>query len=269
MLNLIKTDLRRIIKDKLFMVIGIIGLVFAITTPLLMYAVSSMLDDQSMQMLGMTINAKTMFFQSFNPANDFGLVATVLLCVILCKDFSQGTIRNKIIGGKSRVEVFTSSFISSTIILCGIMLIYGFLTLGVSLIFFEYQAMQFTVNDFGYAIITLVFKLMTFTVIASLVAFLSVFMKNAGLCMVVYIAITMLASIIGSVLSTAMLGVEDELIKNLLEFFVKTNVFLSTVTGNGVTYTVYDVLCVVLSHIVLGALFYLLGVVIFKKKDIK
>lgn len=269
MINLIKTDLRRIIKDKLFLVIGIIGVVFAFLTPLLMFAVTSVVEEDIAQMLGMTINAKTMFFQSFNPANDFGLIATVLLCVILCKDFSHGTVRNKIIVGKSRFSVFTSAFVASCIILCGLMLVYGVLTLGVSLIFFEYQATQFTANDFGYAVVTLVFKLMTFAVVSALVAFLSVTMKNAGLCMVMYIAVVMLASIVGSVLSTAIVGVEDEIIKGVLEFFAKTNVFLSTVTGNSVTYSVYDVLCVVFSHLLLCAVFYGLGVLVFGKKDIK
>ncbi len=269
MLNLIKTDLRRIIKDKLFLVIGIVGLVFAVTTPLLMFAVTSMMDEQSVIMLGMGINAKTMFFQAFNPANDFGLVASILLCVILCKDFSQGTVRNKIIGGKSRFEVFTSAFIASSIVLCCLMLVYAFFTLGVSLLCFEYQQSQFTINDFGYAVVTLVFKLMTFVVVASLISFLSVLMKNAGLCMVLYIAVIMLVSIVGTVISTAILGVENEIIKNILEFLSKTNVFLSTITGNGTTYSVYDVLCVVFSHLVYGSLFYVLGVLVFNKKDIK
>ncbi|MBE5732775.1 MAG: hypothetical protein E7353_07070 [Clostridiales bacterium] len=269
MLNLIKTELRRIIKDKLFMVIGIIGIVFAIVTPLLMFGVSSLLDEKASQLLGMSIDAKMLFFEAFNPVSDFGLVALVLLCIILCKDFSQGTVRNKIISGKSRFSVFTSSFIASTIILCALMLIYAFATLCVSLIFFEYQSTPFTANDFGYAVVTLVFKIMTFIVISALVSFLSVFMKNAGLCMVMLLAITMLASIIGTVLSTAIIGVEDGIVKNILEILIKTNVFLSTVTGTGVTYSLSDVLCVVLSHIVLGALFYLLGVVVFKKKDIK
>ncbi len=269
MLNLIKTDLRRIVKDKLFMVIGIIGLGFAFITPLLMFAVTNLLDEKSAQMLGMSIDAKMLFFEAFNPVSDFGLVALVLLCFILCKDFSQGTVRNKIITGKSRFEVFTSSFIASSIILCALMLIYAFATLGISLIFFDYQSTSFTVNDFGYAVVTLMFKLMTFIVISALVSFLSVFMKNAGLCMVMLLAITMLASIIGTVLSTAIMGVEDGIVKNVLEILIKTNIFLSTVTGTGITYSLSDVLCVVLSHIVLGALFYGLGVIAFSKKDIK
>lgn len=269
MINLIKTDLRRIVKDKLFMVIGIIGLVFAVFTPLLMLGVNSMLDEESATMLGMSINAKTLFFQAFNPANDFGLAALVLLCVILCKDFSQGTVRNKIISGKSRFSVFTSAFVASSIILCSLMLIYAFLTLGVSLLFFEYQSTPFTANDFGYLVVTLVFKLMTFVVVSALVSLLSVLMKNAGLCMVVLLAVTMLASIVGTVLSTAIIGVEDGIVKDLLEIVIKTNVFLSTVTGNDTAYTLSDVLCVVLSHIVYGVLFYTLGVVVFKKKDIK
>lgn len=269
MLNMLKTDLRRIFKDKLFLVICIICGVFALLTPLLLYAVGSIAGDAA-QMLGMGMDAKTLFFQAFNPVNDFGLVASVLFCIILCKDYSQGTVRNKIISGKSRSAVFLSALISCTIVLCGIMLVYAFLTLGVSLLLFEYQATPFTANDFGYAVVTLIFKLLTFVVVSALITFLSVSMKNAGLCIVMYIAITMLFSIIGASFSMVIPTVLDnEPLKLFLEFMVKSNVFLSTVTGNGTTYSAVDVAVVLISHALYFALFFVLGLVAIKKKDIK
>ena len=269
MLNLIKTDLKRILKDKLFLVICIICGVFALLTPLLLYAVGSIAGDAA-QMLGMSMDAKTLFFQAFNPVNDFGLVASVLFCIILCKDYSQGTVRNKIISGKSRKSVYVSAFTACSIVLCGMMLVYALLTLGVSLLLFEYQATPFTANDFGYAVVTITFKLLTFVVVSALVTFLSVAMKNAGLCIVMYIAVTMLMSVIGASFSVVLpMVVDNEVLKVLVEFVVKTNVFLSTVTGSGVTYSGLDVAYVLLSHVIYFALFFVFGLIVMKKKDIK
>ena len=269
MLSLIKTDLKRILKDKLLLIIGILCLVFAVTTPLLLFAVSGISEDAA-QMLGMTINAKTLFFQSFNPANDFGLVCSILMCVILCKDFSQGTVRNKIICGRTRKQVYISNFIACSIVICTLMVIYAFLTLGMSLIFFDYQATAFTASDFGYAVVSLVFKILTFIVVSALITFLSVSMKNAGLCMVMYIAITMVFAIFGTVLSLAQPFLpSDEIVEFIVECAINFNVFASTVVGNSTTYSAIEVVCIVLSHVLYTALFFVLGMIIFKKKDIK
>ena len=269
MLSLIKTDLKRILKDKLLIVIGILCIVFAVSTPLLLFAVSGMSEDAA-QMLGMSIDAKTLFFQSFNPANDFGLIGGILLCVILCKDFSQGTVRNKIICGKTRNQIYLANFISCVIVLCSLMVIYAFITLGVSLIFFDYQATAFTANDFGYAVVSLVFKILTFVVVSALITALSVSMKNAGLCMVMYIAVTMVFSIVGTAFMMVQPFVSDNVfLETLLEIVVKCNVFATTVVGNGVTYSVLDVVYIVVSNVVFGVLFYVLGMMIFSKKDLK
>ena len=116
MIDLLKTDLKRAVKDKLFIVICIIAGAFAIITPLLYKVIFVVLkfDEEAMQeleMLGMGImNAKSIFFSSFSLGNNFGLILPIFVAIILCKDFSNGTIRNKIICGKSRTSIYFSLF---------------------------------------------------------------------------------------------------------------------------------------------------------------
>ena len=102
MRELFRADLKRVLKDKLLMVMGILAVVFALITPLLYAAIFSsggLLDDP---MFSSLVSAKGQFFQSFSMTNNLGLIAPVLLAIVLCKDFSFGTVRNKIIAGKRR-----------------------------------------------------------------------------------------------------------------------------------------------------------------------
>ena len=110
MTGLLKSDFRRILKDKLLIVVGILAVVFAITLPLLYAVIFSTADVLATEMLGNMFTAKTLFFSSFSMGNNLGLVVPVLLAIILCKDFSFGTVRNKIIAGKSRKAIYMSLF---------------------------------------------------------------------------------------------------------------------------------------------------------------
>ena len=269
MLSLIRTDLKRILKDKLLIVIGILCVVFAVLTPLLLFAVSG-ISAETAEMLGMAINAKTLFFQAFNPANDFGLVCAILICIILCRDFAYGTVRNKLICGKTRTQVYLSSFIACAIVVCSLMVIYAFFTLGVSLLIFDYQATAFTLSDLGYAVLSLGFKILTCIVVSALLNFLCSALKSGGVSLLIYIAVTMLFSIVGTALSMAQPYLpNNEVIKTIVEALVYCNVFSTAVVGNTMTYSFLQIVWIIASNIVLGLGFFFVGLSVFKKKDIK
>ena len=103
MINLIKTDTKRILKDKLFLVVCIIALCLSVFMPLLYKAMFSGMEvvEEDMFAEMFMISGKSLFFDSFSAGNNMGLIAPVFIAIIICKDFSQGTIRNKIICGKS------------------------------------------------------------------------------------------------------------------------------------------------------------------------
>lgn len=268
MLSLVKTDLKRIIKDKLFLITCIIGGAFAIITPLLNSLVFSMLDMTDI--MNTQINAKSLFAASFSPSGDFGLIAPILISIIICKDFSYGTVRNKIISGKSRASIFLSTFISSAITICFITLAYSLVTLFFSLILFGYQPNgAFDAGDFGHIILTIIFGMLVCIFISALVSFLSVFMKNVGLSIVMYAAINFIFVIIGTIFSVAysFSDPSNKFLNGLFEFLSKSNLFTSGLVGG--EYSFENVMYILIPSIVFSALFVLLGIVIFKKKDIK
>ena len=260
MRELLKTDLRRILKDKLFLVVCILGVVFAVSTPLLNQLIIVGLDI-SEEMSVSFATAKSMFFSSFSLSGNFGLILPILLSIVLCKDFNQGTVRNKIISGKSRKDVFFSMFFSGTIVICGVMLAHAMLTLVISLCFFPYQP------EFWYLLISLLFSILLYVFISALISFLCVLMKNVGLAIVIYIAINFFFSIVGTIISLAAVFSETE--STALEIAQKANLFTASHIGTGVTYTLLEVLCTLLPVFIGVALCLFFGNLIFKKKDLK
>lgn len=274
--SLLKTDLKRIAKDKLFLIACIIGVAFALFIPLLYYVLFSAISmgENIMAMLGTPINAKYIFSLSFSPGSNFALLVPILITIALYKDFSYGTIRNKLIRGKSRASIFMSMHTANTIFLCGILLVYALLTLGMSLLFFEYQAGGFGMEDFLYLLQTIVFELLIYAFIAAIISFLCVFMKNAGTAIIMYMAInlgfTMIASIIMMSLNALRLNPEQKTLVSVLEFFLNTNVFYTATTlGTGTSYTTEQMLYAILPSVLGIAVFVGLGLLVFRKKDVK
>ena len=267
MRNLLKTDLYRVVKDKLFLVLAILAGVFAFITPMANFAILIAFDEENIRLAN---EAKSMFTSAFGVSGNFGLISPILLTIVLCKDFSHGTIRNKIISGKSRVSIFFSTFITASIVFAGIMLAHALCTLGISLCFFQYQATPFTGADFGNLMLSLLFNLCTYILIAGIISFFSVAMKNAGLAVVMYLAVLFFFTIYGGIINIAsFMAMPDTSTYKILEFLSMSNPFSSSIFGGEATYTwksyVYELLPTILGA---GGAFGL-GLLIFRKKDLK
>lgn len=274
MKSLLKADFKRVLKDKLLLVVGILAVVFATMTPVLYGVLFSSMEMQDDPMLSAYITAKAQFFGAFSLGNNLGLIAPVLLAIALCKDFSFGTVRNKIIAGKSRSTIFLSLFVTCAVVFVAVMLLYAFLTLGVSLIFFEYQPTPFAMGDFWYFLESLAFELLVLLWVAALLSCLCVSVKNVGLVIVLYIAVALVLVIVGSVIQVVLTLMEttggNESMVKLLRFVHRINVGNAvTYIGVGTEYTLEDVLYLTIpaGTGILG--FVGLGLWRFRKKDLK
>lgn len=275
MADLLKADLKRSFKDKLFMVICIIAGAFAVVTPLLYKGIIAMLEVESgtmaeLEMLGLGINAKAMFFSSFSLGNNFGLILPVFVAIILCKDFSNGTIRNKIICGKSRGSIYFSMLTTCAILTCAFIFAHAVLTLLVSLLFFDYQPTAFTAGDFGYLMASLALELLIYLLVSVLLTFFIVYMKNSGLSIVMYFVVLFVMIIVGSVAQTFMMLADPEAASyGFLEFLSTSNAFTTTAIGTGTSYEAKDILYIVIPNLSITLLLAALGYFSFRKKDIK
>ena len=276
--RLIKTDFKRFFTDKLFLVICILAVVFAIITPLLYALLMGMmaeeLDPMTQQMLAGYVNAKGQFFSAFSFGNNLGLIAPLLVGIILYKDFSFGTVRNKIISGHSRASIFLSIVVVCTVTLFGVMLAHALLTLGISLPFFDYQDTPFGWADFWYLLESLGLMLLVYVFISTFVSWLCVVMKNVGMVIVMYIAVvlgfTMIAGILQGII--VVLATEPDMEKTIeiLNFFQRINVFNATATiGIGTEYTANDLWYYLLTPVVGTAALLGHGIWAFGKRDLK
>lgn len=285
MSGLLKADFRRIFKDKLLLVMGILAVVFAIAFPLFYAGLFSLMGmtEEEMQILtemGMAPSAKLLFFNAFSLSDNVGLIAPVLLAIALWKDFSFGTVRNKIIAGKSRSAIFMSLFITCAVVFVSVMLLHAFLTLAVSLLFFDYQAGSFALKDFWYLLESLVFEILILLYVAAMVSWLCASMKNIGLVIVLYIAFSVLLAITGGIIQGVTMGLEmvnefsttkiSQHVIDLLHFLDRINVGMApTFMAANTSYTWEDALYLTIPSLTGIASFLTLGLWRFNKKDLK
>lgn len=276
MTKLLKTDLKRIVKDKLFVVVCIIGAVFSLVTPFLYKLLFSGIDmSEGEDIISMFVSINGMFFQSFSMSNNFGLIVPILLIIIIFKDFTFGTIRNKIVSGHSRTSIFFSMFISSAIIITGVICAHAALTGIISLALFSNTLEKITVERVVYFITSIGFEILICIFIASVLSFLTVFTKNVGLGIICCVAIFMGASIVISILQVALevlkIDGQNQNIVDVLQFLLNTNVFYnnSFVIGLTDTYKIKDVIYILISILFPTSLLVLFGILKINKKDIK
>ena len=272
--NLLRSDLKRIYKDKLLLIIVVIAAAFAVITPLLYWVLFKALDPTAMELAGLGADAKSLFFTAFNIGNDLGLVAPILIAVILYKDFSHGTIRNKIISGCSRTSIFFSTYLSGFVALFEVTLLYAFITLGVSLIFFPYQTEPFGWKDFGYLLGSLALEVNLYLFVAALVSYICVSSRNMGFVILKYLGVVMGISLVTGILSGAimaiqMLGGQETLLK-VLEVIQNINIYnYVMVIGKGTSYETKELLFMIATPPVLTAILIWLGHHKMCTKDIK
>ena len=274
MFNLLKTDFKRIFKDKLLIIMGILGVVFALVNPILYKLIFSGAGEIAEAMFENYISSKTHFFEAFSLSNDFGLIVPILLAIALCKDFSFGTVRNKIISGKKRWEIFLSLFVVCFTVLWCVILIHALLTLSVSLIFFDFQSDPFTGSDFLYLLTSLGFELLVYIYVAAIISWLCVSAKNVGIAIVLYVAAVFGFTMISGILSigSAVLSIkgDSQLAIDIIDFFQRINVFYTCSSiGQGSEYALKDVLYYTSPPIIGTGAFLGLGLLKFNKKDLK
>lgn len=272
--KLIKADLKRVFKDKLLIVLCILAVVFALITPLIFALLFSLVDVSNDPTLSSLVSAKALFFQSFSMTNNMGLIAPVLLAIVLNKDFSYGTVRNKIISGKTRTQIFLSTFTVCSVVLVAVIMLSALISLGVSLIFFDYQPTPFTLSDLGYLLASVGFELLLLLFMSALLSFLCTCSKNLGVTIVLYVAFTFLLMFVGSALQIAAVAVQfipnGELITDVLHVLERLNIGMSTAyIGTGDSYSLSDVLYLTLPALTGIAGFLGLGILGFNKKDLK
>ena len=280
MSNLLKTDLRRVFKDKLFLIICIIAAGFALITPFLYkiieVIINTALDDaESNELYESMFYSKTLFTSAFSSTNNFGLILPILVGIIICKDFSFGTMRNKIISGNSRKNIYLSLFLTITIIMTVIIVIYALVIFAIGSLLFDYSTQPFTSKDISYMFSTLLFEILSYILIAAILTFYCVSIKSGGLSIVLFVATSLVFSLLGGVLSiisqTITTAGDNNITVSIVNFFSNILPFYGAnrIVSSANSYSLDNWLYLTIPPVILAVLLVFLGIITFKKKDLK
>ena len=297
MLGLIKSDLYRIYRDKIFWIMTIIVLAFAVLLPIIVFLFILLIksgvgaqmeyEGYSQEAIAAGMDEVDKMFTPFGisffvfsslSVNSF--VIPIFVLILLSKDVMQGTIRNKIIVGKTREAVYFSNIIVSIIIVLGLTIASIILSFIASVIFFHTGMTGDAVAEyFG----KIGLMLLGWAVIAVVLAALACGMKNVGLAivtyMVVYYILLMVPAMFLSFYPTFEIYLADWF-KSFLVVINNMNLFydmmgpLAPAGGiplvgmiepiNGFFYLEFFV-----SLVITGGIFAVPGFFIFKNKDLK
>ena len=132
MLRLIKAFLFKISRDITFRITLIIGVALALTSTLGLFAIGMLIGGNDAQLAKQMLNGQSMLVNSLSPAQNFGIAIPVNLISFIALEFNHGTIRNKIIAGNSKFNIYSSLFISGLFFAFALLLVYVGLCTGIS-----------------------------------------------------------------------------------------------------------------------------------------
>ena len=128
MANLFKAFLFKLRRDLTFKITLIIGATVAIFMTLIYFLIGRVMDMR-------LLTGETMLLVSLSPAQNFGIAVPVNLITFTILEFSQGSIRNKIIAGHSKGKIYISLCINGLVFAFSLITIYTLLCFSLGSIF--------------------------------------------------------------------------------------------------------------------------------------
>ncbi len=113
MKKLLTADFRRIFKGKGIYVLMILGFIFPAISALVIRLTGLANDVEELGDLAAEVfNPVGMYAASFSPTQNLGLILLIVVGVLLSGEFTNNTMRNKIVVGHSKTAIFLSSLIT-------------------------------------------------------------------------------------------------------------------------------------------------------------
>ena len=276
--RLFKAFIFKIKRDITFRITLIVGAGVAVFITLLYLILQNALPDEFADVKLLT--GPNMLINSFSPVQNFGIAIPVNLISFTCLEFTQGTIRNKIIAGNSKFKIYTSLFLSGLVFAFALLIVYAGICTALGSIFGGFDLSQPVATMTGKpgfidGVFILKYVLVVIVVYISIVSFaifVATAFRNMGPCiplvmvtlMVCYLSVTIITSIpapfdgegaktvlkIINPLYALSGGAE---INDAEQIFISNSTFLSAIINN----------------LVYAALFFGAGSLLFKKRDVK
>lgn len=258
MLSLLRTDFKRFFKDKTVLVTLclVVGFAFLSCLIYLIFDSATISDSDNF-----TLSGYSMFLSTFNPSSNSGFIIPMLLTIVLVRDFTNGTIRNKIISGSSRFEVYLSATITTVCYGLGFYLLNAILTLGLGSLFFGFGQNLTASLALDMLVTTLLCSLVyvVYLVVATIISFVT---RNMGLSIICTIVAVLIFGIFATLSYNT--GLADWLV-NICNAIPHTQIDHMV---NGELTSKFFSLSIICSIIYISGIT-VVGAFLFKKSDVK
>ena len=292
MLRLFKAFLFKISKDLTFRITLIIGAGMAVLMTgiyaALQYGLFSLDGMDPETSIGMKfISGQSMLVNSMSPAQNYGLAIPINLIIFICLEFTQGTIRNKIIAGHSKFKIYVSLFVSGLIFAFALLGVYILLCTGLGAIFGGFNLDEIVYLTTGAAKVTpeyivkmVVICIVTYLSIVSFAIFIATAFRSVGPSIpliLVPIMICYFAAMITSILSVF----DSTNVGGFINFMrivnplyaigaFETDLVVEGETGYRIAHmTNQTFIAGICNNIVYASIFFAAGSFLFRKRDIK
>ena len=190
---LLKTDLFRMTKSKLTFVAMILALAFPVFNVLLILAMKAMTDALSAGQASEFFTANSIMSSAYTLTNNLGLVIPAFAGTFITLDLKGGVTRNKLIAGHSRTQVYLSHLFCSMIFSVVFISLYVAVTTILSILCLPFKTEADTGKDVLYWLAN---GTLSFIYAASIATLFALMTKNTALTLLLTIvSLILLASI--------------------------------------------------------------------------
>lgn len=166
MKSILKADLKKFLKSKIPLVLIIVAVALPLFNSLVTSLIFKLTSNETGVDMSDFVNNPFTYASSFSPINNVGILLLIFVVIVGAGDFTQSTIRNKIIAGHTKNNIYLSSLILNLTIMLVTMFVYSTLSYLFNGIFLGFKAgeleiiLKFAVIGFSglivlYAILTL------------------------------------------------------------------------------------------------------------------
>ena len=236
------------------------------------------------------LTGPNMLLTSLNPVDNFGLAIPICLITFTCLEFSQGTIRNKIIAGHSKFQIYASLVLSGLVLTFALLFVYTGICTLIGIVFGGFDLSNpiiiLTLSITGayaeplYIIQMLIIAVVVYIAIVSYTVFFAALFRNIGPCIPVVIIVLMMLALGGSIV--AMIGevLESDTLVNIVK--IVDPLYVISGGGTDFTYVIENdsakqyvsletgaFVANIINNLVYAAVFFVSGALIFAKRDVK
>ena len=237
-----------------------------------------------------TLTGQLMLIASLSPAQNFGLAIPVNLITFTVLEFTQGSIRNKIIAGHSKGKLYVSLCLNGLVFSFVLITVYVLLSFGLGSIFggFDPEGSAMSVSALGmvkmapfYLVKLLVVAVFIYIGITCFAIFIATLFRSIGPSIPIVIVVIVFTYLVGTVITSVSNDATLTWIVRILDPYYalganELEAVSKTVVDGKEVVTQYQqtlfnetVICGIVSNIVYSALFFIGGLIIFKKRDVK